>query len=100
MSEKARLPSSPQISLALHPDARAAILTRRALRTSSGGRSPPPLRSDALEAARGAKALFRLTREFRDTFGTPWRRDIGSGLREDPQPRAAATRRISSTTDA
>jgi hypothetical protein len=62
--------------------------------------APPPLRSDALEAAHGAKALFRLTREFRDTFGTPWRRDIGSGPREDPQPRAAAARRISSTTDA
>jgi hypothetical protein len=32
-----------------------------------------------------------------DTFGTPWRRGVGSDAEEDRQPRA---RRISSTTDA
>ena len=85
---KAQLPSSPYVSLAPRPDARAAILTRRTFRTFE---RRPSLRADVLEAARGASrpgdaesvraividdpalrnAHFRLTREFKDISNHP-----------------------------
>lgn len=82
----ARLPSSPYVSLALRPDARDGILTRRTFRTFERRPVPSSLRVDVLEAAHCAaspgdaefvryividdptlkKALFRLTRESKD----------------------------------
>ncbi len=83
---KARLPSSPHVSLAPRPDARQGILTRRTFRTFERRAVPAALRRDVLEAARAApsvdgaefvrfvviddpalkKQLFRLTRESKD----------------------------------
>ena len=83
---KARLPSSPYVSLAPQPDARQGILTRRTFRTFERRPVPTALRAGVLEAARWAptagdaefvrfividdpalkKALFRLTRESKD----------------------------------
>ena len=83
---KARLPSSPHVSVAPHPDTRQAILTRRTFRTFERRPVPPDLRARVLEAARWApsvgdadfvryvvidesalkKRLFQLTRESKD----------------------------------
>ena len=83
---KIRLPSSPYISLASHPDAREGILTRRTFRTFERRPVPEGLCLSVLEAARAApsvggaefvryvviddpalrKRLFRLTRESKD----------------------------------
>jgi nitroreductase len=83
---KARLPSSPYVSFAPRPDARAGILTRRTFRTFERRPVPPALRTSVLEAGRAApgagdadvvryvviddpdlkKRLFRLTRESKD----------------------------------
>ena len=83
---KARLPSSPHVSVAPHPDTRQAILTRRTFRTFERRPVPPDLRARVLDAARWApsvgdadfvryvviddpalkKRLFQLTRESKD----------------------------------
>src|ERR1700694_1709162 len=83
---KARLPSSPYVSVSPRPDTRQAILTRRTFRTFERGPVSPALRTKLLEAARWArsaddadfvrylviddpalkKRLFRLTRESKD----------------------------------
>ena len=83
---KTRLPSSPYVSLAPHPDTRQAILTRRTFRTFERRPVPEALRVSMLEAASAApsvgdadfvryvviddpglkKKLFRLTRESKD----------------------------------
>ncbi|PYN94887.1 MAG: hypothetical protein DMD89_20600 [Candidatus Rokuibacteriota bacterium] len=83
---KARLPSSPFISLAATPDVRQAILTRRTFRTFERRPVPADLRTRVLDAASWApsaedadcvrfvviddpalkKRLFALTRESKD----------------------------------
>jgi nitroreductase len=83
---KAALPSSPYISLAVEPDVRQAILTRRTFRTFERRPVPADLRMRVLDAARRApsaedsdcvrfvviddtavkKRLFQLTRESKD----------------------------------
>ena len=83
---KARLPSSPYVSVSPRPDTRQAILTRRTFRTFEREPVPQALRASLLEAARLApsvedadfvryvviddpalkKRLFRLTRESKD----------------------------------
>jgi len=83
---KSRLPSSPFVSVAPHPDTRQGILTRRTFRTFERQPLPPALRGSLLEAARWApsvedadfvryivvddptlkKRLFQLTRESKD----------------------------------
>ena len=83
---KSRLPSSPFVSVAPHPDTRGGILTRRTFRTFERRPLPPALRASLLEAARWApsvedadfvryivvddpalkKRLFQLTRESKD----------------------------------
>ena len=80
---KARLPSSPHVSFAPHPDTREAILSRRTFRTFERRPVPEALRVSVLKAACRApsvedadfvryividdpalkKQLFRLTRE-------------------------------------
>jgi len=83
---KARLPSSPSISVSARPDVRHAILTRRTFRTFERRALPAELRARVLDAARWApsaedadcvryvviddpalkKRLFALTRESKD----------------------------------
>ena len=83
---RSRLPSSPFVSVAPHPDTRGGILTRRTFRTFERRPLPPALRASLLEAARWApsvedadfvryivvddpalkKRLSRLTRESKD----------------------------------
>ena len=83
---KSRLPSSPFVSVAPHPDTRQGILTRRTFRTFERRPLPPASRVSLLEAARWApsaedadfvryivvddpalkKRLFQLTRESKD----------------------------------
>jgi nitroreductase len=98
---KARLPSSPHVSVASHPNTRDGILTRRTFRTFERRPVPQALRVRMLEAARWApsvedadfvryividdpalkKLLFRLTRESKD-ISNHWEQLFkSSGLR-------------------